>query len=174
MDLQPWEYFDADFERKRTFAESLLRKKNPLDAAQEIFGNDFPKAYQASVNWPICRITKWHVATMLAEHGEEYFLPTANDVAWKLWEMANAKSETGRFIYEGKERIAAYNGYVQVRGFSEQENKAGNIVNNVRLTVVSPDQAGNAPPKVIEGSTSFEEPSKLLPFPQLRFAKNEK
>lgn len=173
MDLQPWEYFDADFERKRTFAESLLRKKNPLDAAQEIFGNDFPKAYQASVNWPICRIVKAIQADLLARHGEEYFLPTAHDVAWKLWEMANAKSETGRFIYEGKERIAAYKDYVEVRGFSEKKGDAGgNIVNNVRLTVVSPDQAGNAPPKVIEGSTNEE--SKLLPFPQLRFAKNEK
>lgn len=167
--LQPWEYFDADFERKRTFAEGLLRKEKPLDITQRIYGNDFPKAYQASVNWPADKIVQTLAAEMLAEHGEEYFLPTANDVAWKLWEMANAKTETGRFVYEGKERLLAYDGYVKVRGFSEQKGEAGgNIVNNVRLTVVSPDQAANAPPKVIEGAAN------VTPFPQLRFAKNEK
>lgn len=169
MDLQPWEYFDANFDRKKAFAEGLLRKREPLELAIELFEGDFQKGYAAHLAWKSDKIVTTIKSSLLAQHGEEYFLPTANDVAWKLWEMANAKSETGRFIYEGKERIAAYNGYVEVRGFSEKKGDAGgNIVNNVRLTVVSPDQAGNAPPKVIEGD------SVVTPFPQLRFARNEK
>lgn len=109
---------------KDLFALALLRQPdNPFQAAVKIFGTDTARALDISHRWPNDQYVLSKQAELLAEFGEEAFLPNKHDLARKLYELADT-------LTDGKEKIAALRLYADVRGYIEKQTAIANVTNN--------------------------------------------
>ncbi len=76
---------------KRAFAEALLRNPSkPAEAAFKVFPGaaNTGRALQAANRWPDDDEVKSIMAALVQEHGAEHFLPTREEVAREILEIA--------------------------------------------------------------------------------------
>lgn len=116
---------------KDTFAELLLR--TPSDAfrvACQIFGSDTMRALKASTEWPVDLYVLQKQADLLAEQGDDAFLPTKAELARRIYTV-------GETAGDAKDKLAAYKLYAEVRGFIQKAENVNNIqVNNNRVMIM--------------------------------------
>jgi hypothetical protein len=109
---------------KDLYAMALLRQPdNPFGAAVKLVGTDTSRALEISHYWPNDQYVLARQAELLAEFGEEAFLPSKTDLARKVYGMADT-------LPEGKEKIAALRLYADIRGFIEKTTAIANVTNN--------------------------------------------
>ena len=100
---------------KRAFAEALLR--NPTKPAEAAFSvlpgaANVGQALRIANEWPADPLVKSTMAALVEEHGAEHFLPTKEEVARELLEIARDGEA------ENRQRLDAYKLYGEFMGFS--------------------------------------------------------
>lgn len=120
----------TELEQKEQFALAWLRiPDDAFEAALLVFGMDTGAALKASALWvkdsDVLRIRD----ELLAEYGEEAFLPSKGDVARLAWQMANDK-----FSGTVKERVAALALYAELQGHIVKGGTNVNIDQSVKQT----------------------------------------
>lgn len=112
--------FANELEDKRKFAEYLLyHPKETWAAANSIFPGDVGRCAYISQHWPGDAKVIEFQKELVAEHGEDMFLPTKGDVARSIWDRAHTCPDDEN--YSKLMRL-----YSEVRGFIEKPQ----IVNN--------------------------------------------
>jgi hypothetical protein len=112
---------DAD-EQKKLYAVALVKSQGDAYlAALALFGNDIPRALSISREWPNDPVVQ---AALAEEEDNPVHLPDKLKVAWRLWELANAKA------VEAKDQIKALDQYAELMEFKP---KAGTTINNNTL-----------------------------------------
>jgi hypothetical protein len=116
---------------KDAFAAALLRSPDdPFTAALAVFGTDTRTALYVSQEWVRDLYVLQKQAELLEQFGEDEFLPSKATLARDVFNFA-------RSTKDGKEKIAAYKLYAEVRGMIEKQTAIANVtVNNNRVMVV--------------------------------------
>lgn len=108
----PDELAKVEAERKRLFAESLLKTpSDPFGIALKLFGSDTGGALRAAQEWPGDTDVIAHQKAMIEAEGEEAFLPSKSEALRLAWDMANNK------IPASQESLNALKLYADMRSF---------------------------------------------------------
>lgn len=100
---------------KDRFAVEWLRKGDPWLAALAVLGNqDTGKASVCASTWPFDAYVIRKRNELLAEHGEDYFLPSKADLARKVWD------EAGKYNAAAADKTRNYRLYAEIMGFVEK------------------------------------------------------
>lgn len=153
--------FDPELALKRQFAEFLLF--NPHDAkgaAARIAKGDFAKQYFCELLWPEDSAVIDHQIKLIAEKGEEHFLPTKGKMVHRLW--ADSR------IYDPRESVNAIRLAAELAGYLNKNAdgiNGGQLINqNISISFVSPQKEEV---KIIEETViDLEETN---PLPNLKF-----
>lgn len=116
---------------KDKFAELLLRTPNDaFNVAVQVFGSDTMRALQISQEWPLDFYVMQKQADLLAEQGDDAFLPSKAELARRIYTVGDTSTDA-------KDKLAAYKLYAEVRGFIQKAENVNNIqVNNNRVMVM--------------------------------------
>lgn len=123
----PW---DKELQLKHLFAIAVLKKplrkpQDSYDIATTIFGGDTVAAMRAGASWPadpdVLRIKD----ELIAAHGVEFFLPTKEEIARDLLDIANEKYDNGHLRHDAREREKLLRLYCEVMGFIEKPKPGG-------------------------------------------------
>ena len=107
-------HFDNEAEEKLQYAEMLLHNPtNPYEVAQSLYPNDLGTCMWIVNFWVKDPIVTEKQKELLAEYGEEYFLPSKVDTARDIWNRAKACHDPDQ--YSKLMRL-----YADVRGFIEK------------------------------------------------------
>jgi hypothetical protein len=117
--------------QKARFAEALLRMPdNAFGAAITVFGSDTMRALEASQKWPIDLYVLQVQADLLADKGEDEYLPSKAELARRIWSVGTGATDN-------KDKLAAFKLYAEVRSFIvKAEIVNNNTVNNNRVMVL--------------------------------------
>lgn len=126
-----------DLAQKEAFGIALaLSPDDAFKAACAVFGDDSGGALKASQTWlkdPVVIAAK---LKFIEDNGRAADLPTKDEFAAEVLKMARQKSDDGqRFIYDGKDRLAAYKLAAEVMGYMPKPGSINlNQVNNDNRT----------------------------------------
>lgn len=110
---------------KDAYAMLLLQAPNdPFGCALKLFGTNTVRALEVSQTWVCDYYVLSKQADLLAEFGEDHFLPSKAIAARRVFEMAEMSNA------DRKDRLAAYRLYAEMRGFIEKGGGI-NINNNI-------------------------------------------
>lgn len=121
---------------KKAFGIELARNPGePFQAALAVFGDDTGKALMASQMWLRDELVIQARDEYLGEHGEEVKLASKDQLARQILDMAEATNIEGtRYLYDGKDRLAAFKLYAEVMGFIE---KPQTTINNNQVNTTN-------------------------------------
>jgi hypothetical protein len=109
---------------KTEFAVAILRfPEQAFKAGQEVFGADTGRALYVASNWIKDPFVESEKIRLVKEKGARSFLPTKEDYARTVWELANGD----RTPIEDKRHLLAL--YGDIMGYKTQAEKAGINVN---------------------------------------------
>lgn len=157
--IAPWAAETRD-ERtlKRLFAAELLRyPNNPFQAGRVLFPNNHLFAITAAQQWVSDRYVLESQAELIAEFGEDYFLPSKVILARRIYDLGERESANT------SERLAAYKLYAELRGFIQKSDTivGANVTINQNRVMVVPsagsdaeweEKVGKQQMKLIEGA----------------------
>lgn len=118
---------------KDLYAAALLRTPDdPYGAAIKLFGDNPIKAIEVSQKWPFDFYVLTKQSELLAELGEDEFLPGKAALARRVLDLGD-NPQTDK-----KERLAAYKLYAEIRGFVEKSGgvQINNNITNNRVMVM--------------------------------------
>lgn len=123
----PWEH---ELALKKLFAIAVLRKplRKPQDSYEigtAIFGGDTVNAMRAGSAWPTDPDVMRIKAELLNEHGADFFLPTKEEIARMLLDIAEEKYDNGHLKHDAKEREKLLRLYSELQGFIEKPKPGG-------------------------------------------------
>lgn len=123
----PWA---QEIELKRLFAIAMLKKplrkpQDSYDIATTIFGGDTVSGMRAGSSWPTDPEVLRMRDEMLQQHGAEFFLPTKEDVARELLDIANEKYDNGQLKHDARDREKLLRLYCEVMGYIEKPTPGG-------------------------------------------------
>lgn len=108
-------------DHKREFALRYLEyRRDAVKAASRLFPYDIAARSAATIDLPYDPVVNEEVERLLAEYGHEHFLPGKHELAAKIYDVAEAASDTD-------DKVKALKLYADVMGFVE---KPGTVVNN--------------------------------------------
>jgi len=111
----------------------LLQFPNdPFGNALKLFGTNTVRALEVSQTWVHDFYVLSKQADLLAEFGEDYFLPSKAIAARRVFDLAEMQNR------DAKDRLAAYRLYAEMRGFIEKGGgiNINNSVTNNRVMIV--------------------------------------
>lgn len=126
------EQVQDDPELKARFAELLLRwPGEAFKVACMIVGNDTQRAMDIAARWPLDMDVLELQAALIAEQGDEAFLPTKAELARRVFNVGDTATDV-------KDKLAAFKLYAEIRSFIvKAEVVNNNVINNNRVMVMT-------------------------------------
>lgn len=117
---------------KREFALAMLKKplckpQDSYDIGTAIFGGDTVSAMRAGSSWPSDPDVLRLKSELLKEFGKEHFLPSRDELARRILDIAEEKVLTGSgeiFRNDAKDREKLLRLYAEVRGYIKNDKKS--------------------------------------------------
>lgn len=117
--------FAKELELKKLFAIAVLKKplRKPQDSYEigtMIFGGDTVGAMRAGASWPTDPDVLRLKDELIAEKGIDFFLPTKEELARELLDIANEKFDNGHLKHDARDREKLLRLYAELMGFIEK------------------------------------------------------
>lgn len=118
--IKPSTTEDSTLRLKNLYAIALLREGDPFKAACIVFPGDPQRAIWAKDTWATDPVVIEEKERLIAEHGEEFFLPNEIEFARNLWQRAqNAVHD------EDYAKLMKL--YADTRGFTKTQSNAPQV-----------------------------------------------
>lgn len=123
--------FAQELELKRLFAIAVLKKplrkpQDSYDIATTIFGGDTISSMRAGASWAADPDVLRMKDEMLKQYGADFFLPTKEEIARELLDIANEKYDNGHLKHDARDREKLLRLYCEVMSFIEKPKPGGN------------------------------------------------
>lgn len=120
-------------EQKQAYALALLKcPDDPYKAALTVVGGDLARALVMSRDWPQDPEVTEHQAVVLADKGEDAFLPSKAEVVRAIWKKAEGCRDPDT-AFKGYKLVADIMGYVEKPGTTVNNNT---LVDNRKVMIV--------------------------------------
>jgi hypothetical protein len=146
-----------DRKLKEQFAEYLLFNPHDISgAAKLVSGSDYGKIYAREQSWPNDPEVKLIQSELLAKNGAKHYIPSREVVIHSLWARSHAKTDSGFYLMENKDFVAATRLVAEIAGYISKNGAEGGIVDNtvlnqtIAITFVQPENKNKVDDKTID------------------------
>ena len=131
LDIVMTTFFEDEFDQKERFAFNWLKNpNNPWKVANALFGQDLQRASYVAQHWIVDALVLSFKADLLEKHGARYFLPTKEEYARDVYDMATDER------IEPRDRLHAFEIFGKTMGYIEKPADTHIGDNNITLNRV--------------------------------------